>query len=237
MATNNPNDPRRAYYDHEPVYRRLKESGAEGWDVVDGSNLSDDAYQYVREFIASTHCPPPGAALDLGCGGGQVSLLLNAAGWRVFSTDYSKTAAEMAVHNLRKHSAPAHVFVSDATRTFPLADERFGLVVDNHVYHCIVGTRDRENYLSNIYRVLNHGGIYFATSMSAEGNLDTEARNIDPDTRIALNGSRFWATKSELEIEFLEAGFEILHLGIEPAPPDEGAGDEAVIYARKGDQR
>lgn len=233
MAEHDTNDKRRAYYDHEPAYRKLKEAGMAGWQSSESPSTPNDPYGHLKRFITSEHCPSPGRALELGCGGGQGSLLLANKDWEVFSTDYSRTASGLALENARIESAPIHVFVSDATLPLPVASGQFKLVVENCVYHCIVEPRDRRQFLMNAYDALEKGGVYFGTDMTAEGFLDFNRLGIDPDTRIAFNRSRFWATRDELENELLEAGFELLHCEIAKAPPDEGAGDEAVIYARK----
>lgn len=235
MASGDGKDERRVYYDHEPAYRRLKDAGAVGWESSSGCSAPHDAYHELRRFIGSDLFPDSvGSALELGCGGGQGSLLLAEAGWEVFSTDYSRTAVGFALENARRVSARMHVFVSDGTRPLPVQPGRFGLVIELHVLHCIVDREDRRQFLRNAFDALAAGGVFFGHNMTAEGFVDYDRFDVDRDTRIARNGTRFFATKSELVDGLVDAGFEDVVVDIVKAPPEEGSGDEGVIFARKG---
>lgn len=186
-------DERKVYYDHEPAYRKLKDAGKLGWEssvVCESASVSP--YDELKRFLLSEYCPEPrGRALELGCGGGQGSMLLAEAGWEVFSTDYSRTAVGMALENSRAAVAGMQVFVADSTRSLPIVPGQFSLVVECHVLHCIVDRDDRRVFLRNAYDALGEGGVFFGHNMSAEGFVDYDRYDIDRDSRIVRNGTRF----------------------------------------------
>lgn len=93
-------------------------------------------------------------ALDLGCGVGDVSLLLASRGFRVQAVDASAENVRRARSNLRSHSASADVTQADAER-LPFGDATFDLVVLADVIEHVssVGQAMRE-----VRRVLRPGG-------------------------------------------------------------------------------
>jgi SAM-dependent methyltransferase len=193
------------YYDHETAYRQIAERGGKGWDDLPGqAPNSEESYLALRKFLDSPLAPPPGGALDLGCGGGQASMLLAARGHRVTGVEYSATAVELARKN-----APAIRFVRGDCTALELPSESFDLAIDNHVLHCMVGP-DRQRFAAEVARVLRPGGIFFSDTMSREGRFRPDAIGCDPKTFIATSGRRYWTSAKELDELLGLAGFEIL---------------------------
>lgn len=217
---------RKEYYDHELVYRRKLESGEKGWD-------SCDATAQFRKFLESEFAPKPSRALDLGCGGGEIAILLSKLGWQVTALDYSETAVEMARKNASNEGIRAEFLVSDAAKPLPAQLGRYDLIIDNHTMHCLIEKKYRRRFLANAFNLLDEKGLLFSANMTAEGYLDYEKLGIDPPTRTDRFKTRYWATKNELIEEFNEAGFRILYSSLNPGSPEEGSGDELIIYAAK----
>jgi 2-polyprenyl-3-methyl-5-hydroxy-6-metoxy-1,4-benzoquinol methylase len=158
----------RTYYDHEPAYQRIAAAGGSGWDDLFPDQVFD-SYGALDAFLASPLAPPAGRALDLGCGGGQVSRKLAARGFAVTGVDYSPTAIALA----RAHTSELGVeyMEGDCLDLVALASGSFDLVIDNHVLHCVIGA-DRGRFLAEVARVLRDGGVFFSETMSREGDLD-----------------------------------------------------------------
>jgi 2-polyprenyl-3-methyl-5-hydroxy-6-metoxy-1,4-benzoquinol methylase len=102
------------YYDHERGYRAIRDRGGTGWDDCPGLlSTSTDSYAALDAFLTSGLAPPPGDALELGCGGGQASLRLAARGHRVTGIDFSPTAIELARGNAAKAGVAVSFLVGD----------------------------------------------------------------------------------------------------------------------------
>ena len=102
-----------------------------------------------------------GHAVDLGCGGGQVSILLARRGFNVVGVDYAETAVELAHRNAAKAEVAGVFKVADCTDLGFLGGESFDLVVDNHVSHCLIEPAHRESFFRNARRLVKPSGIFF----------------------------------------------------------------------------
>ena len=139
-------DSRRVYYDHEPAYRKFREEGGTGWK---SSNL-----RAFNRFLESEYFPEPGRALDLGCGGGELAILLATRGWEVTGVEFSETALEMARENAQRAGVGIEFLHGDVTQPLPVPPAAYALVVDNAVRHCLIGSTDRMAFMANAFRAL-----------------------------------------------------------------------------------
>ncbi len=218
--------PVRTYYDHEDAYRLIAERGGRAWDDLPTLGREGRGpYDAIVAFLDSAMVVP-GDALDLGCGGGQVSILLAARGHRVVGVDFSPTAVALARRN-----APESTFVVGDCLDLDLPTASFDLAVDNHVLHCILGP-DRRRFLSEVARVLRPGGVFFSDTMSREGYVDFERHQIDPVSFVSSAGNRYLVSADELDAELGAAGLEIL---TRDARPDAASaiGHSLVRVARR----
>lgn len=220
-------DRRRVYYDHEPAYRKIAESGGAGWDDLPGQDdsLKDEAfgsYDALLSFLDSSDGPAPTQALELGCGGGQASLMLAERGFDVVGVDFSETAVELARANGTKRELDASFLRGDVTNLAMLEEGTFGLVIDNHCLHCLVTDDDRAAAIAEAYRVLRPGGVFFGETMSAEGDWVPSKMGVDPETGIDRHHVRRWVTEARLRAELSAAGFDIAELRRVPQEPFTG---------------
>jgi SAM-dependent methyltransferase len=221
-------DPRRVYYDHEPMYKRIAASGGRGWD--DRKPGPDQgSYVTLEEFLASTPARPGERALDLGCGGGQATILLARHGFTATGVEYSETAIELARKNAREAAVDATFLVGDCLTLAGVETASMDLVIDNHVLHCIVEPRDRAAFLASAKRVLRPGGRLFSDTMSGEGGFDLARFDADPATRIARNRTRIWVTRDELNRELTAAGLRVVRQRVQPDPEPGNPSDIVTV--------
>ena len=221
--------PRRVYYDHEPAYLRRLDEGYSGW-CAPGDEVR---FKVFEEFLASELVPSPSHALDMGCGGGEIAIRLAQEGWEVTGIDFSETAIGMARANADKARIDADFIVADLIKPLPVEQGIFSLVVDHAILHCLIEREHRMAFLANAYDALRKGGVIFSKNNSAEGYVDYEAHQINPETRIACNYTRYWANREEFEEAFTKTGFRIEHIEFRQDADDGGYGDTAIIYAVK----
>ena len=225
-------DQPRVYYDHEPAYRIIKQRGGRGWDALFPGNDPAASYLEFDAFFAGEHPAAGATALDVGCGGGQLTIELARRGFRTTGVDVSATASELAQANAREAGVDVQLQVGNVLDLAGLSDDSFDLVIDNHLLHCIVAADDRARVLASLYRVLVPGGRLWSATMSAEGNFNPARFDADPATAIARNGRRIWVRRAQLEQELIAAGFMIASLMLvdDPIPED---GTDLVTIARK----
>ena len=226
-------DGRRTYYDHEGVYRAIAEKGGVGWDDLTPGG-GRDSYVGIEAFLGSSFGAFLGAgrsALDLGCGGGQVAMMLARRGCITHGVDFSATAISLARSNARHAGLEIDFVEGDCLNLRAFADGSMDFVADNHVWHCIVDSKDRRAFLGAALRVLKPGGVFFSETMTREGDFSASAVDADASTFIAKAHNRYWAGRDEALDELRHAGFEILYERLKSQPDAPGVGDLLVIYA------
>jgi len=142
----------------EEFYRRKWEAHASYWEARYPRHqgvYAASVYRRRNEEILAAIRGPVGRALDLGCGAGDVSLLLAGRCKTVVALDVADANVELTRRNLLESGAEGtHVLRSEAER-LPFADEAFDLVVLADVIEHIP---DAGRALSEVRRVLRDGG-------------------------------------------------------------------------------
>lgn len=226
---------REPYYDHEDGYKKLKEIGGKAFADLQSDKSDDPMHPFHEflEFIRSNYAPKGGRAIDLGCGGGQVSFILCDYSFEVVGIDYSQTAIEIAGENAKELGKQVTFERGDILDLKGIVSESFDLVVDNHVSHCIL-PQDRERYFSETSRILKPKGIYFGTVMAIREPSKPEEiidMDVDPETRIYKSGKRYVVTRDEFIQELVS--HRLFPLSIKEDNFDRPSYMDLTIYAKK----
>ena len=225
---------RRTYYDHEDAYKRIAAADGRGWDDLDPANAAG-SYDGLEAFLRSPMCPASGpgvTALDAGCGGGQGCLRLARRGFATTGIDYAPTAITLARRNAQREGVGVHFVVADCLDLSGIEADRFDLVIDNHLLHCLLGD-DRDRFLREVHRLLRPGGVVFSESMTTLGDPDFAALGVDPAERIDAHRTRYWARPEELVAEFEAAGLMVRQALTRPQPETPRPGDLLAVVATK----
>lgn len=187
---------------HEHIYRVRKAEGQSGWAVDAIAVSMYDQITVVMEAAGQ----PEGPLLELGCGAGNVSLILARHGFDVYGIDIAPTAVRWAAEEDRIR----HVLQGDVC-ALPYASNRFGIAIDSHCWHCIIGA-DRVAFLHEVHRTLKPGGLLIVmTKCGVPQNPDYP---FDPVSRCRIeNGrpTRYWGTRDALLEELRAAGFDVVY--------------------------
>lgn len=103
--------------------------------------------------------------LELGSGRGGVSLLLAKLGAKVTLVDFSPTALDQAHQIFALEGMEAKTIQADVTHPDISLPEKYDLIVDSHLLHCLTEDPDRTSYYRLIYDQLTLNGIFVCESM------------------------------------------------------------------------
>ncbi len=120
-------------------------------------NLDHDIENEIK-----SHNYNDGNFLDLGTGPGTQALQLSKYNFKVTGTDISQNAIEKA----KKLSNEINFLVDDVLNS-KLPDKKFDFILDRGIFH-IFDVSQRPQYVQQIKRILNDGGILFLKCMSIE---------------------------------------------------------------------
>ena len=138
---------------------------------VDLQRTFGDVDIYVFDQLLKGRIRPGDRVLDAGCGSGRNLVYLLSAGFDVRAVD----ANPHAVAEVRDLAArlspgtPADHFVQSAIESLPWADRSFSVVISSAVLHF---ARDHDQFAAMVremWRVLDHGGMFFARLASSIG--------------------------------------------------------------------
>ncbi len=218
------------YAAHDAIYRRLRASGAAGW----GSDQEiSELFERVQPWLAGL--PVPARLLELGCGAGNLSLLLAARGDRVTGVDIAPTAVHWARERAEAAALAADFQVGDVVTLAPFGDKVFDAVVDGHCLHCIIGA-DRARCLEAVHRVLRPGGIFIVATMCGQVLDKRILSQFDAQTSTVVTAGRPTRTigqADELVAEIARAGFDMVSVQVQPRRHASDQ-DELLVLAAKG---
>ena len=107
--------------------------------------------------------------IDLGCGTGNYAIYMARQGFDVTGVDISPTAIELARNNAVQKGSKCSFIVADVLGEIDDALGKFDFAYDWELLHHIFPS-DRENFIYNVYHLLNPGGRYLSVCFSEESN-------------------------------------------------------------------
>ncbi len=155
-----------SYYDESYKSEQLKFLTSEFADQLKAEAKS--LYQYVIEsknrFFPSKDWSDV-SILEVGSGRGAASLLLSSLGAKVSLLDFSETALDQAKSLFQFEGVPVKTYLGDVTHPDLRLDEKFDLILDSHLLHCITMDPDRSSFYRFILDHLKTDGIFVSETM------------------------------------------------------------------------
>lgn len=167
------------------------------------------------------------AVVELGCGGGQMTVGLADCGGDVVGVDFSREQLRFAEATLAEADVDVDLLLGDV-ESLPLADESFDLATNAFVFQWVP---DLPAAFREAYRVLRPGGRFvFATPHPAFDVVDPETgqlsksyfdtgRQVVSDPSLEHDLVTYRSTVGEIVTSVVDAGFRLERL-IEPGSPD-----------------
>ncbi|MGE3611198.1 MAG: class I SAM-dependent methyltransferase [Bacteriovoracaceae bacterium] len=103
--------------------------------------------------------------LELGCGRGGVGIQLARLGADVTLVDFSPSALKQAELLFQNEGFSVKTICGDVTHPDLLIQEKYDLIVDSHLLHCLIQNPERSSYYELIRSSLSEDGIFVAETM------------------------------------------------------------------------
>lgn len=163
------------YYEmHEVVYRRLKDEKVLSWDKSKTFEQmwSHSTNIYLEKFLAKRGVAFPNLQiLDLGTGTGTSALFAAKNGSESVGVEISSSAIEIAKENAKNLGVKVEFIVGDVLELD--LKQKFDIVVDSTILHCIVGSRDRKRFYSAVKRHMNSASYFLVNTMIASCDMSS----------------------------------------------------------------
>ena len=204
-------------------------AGGEG-DAWDADRYERDhafVYEYGTDVLDLLDADPGERVLDLGCGTGELTAELDAAGVDVVGLDASATMIERA-----RETHPECEFVHADARSFAF-DDPFDAVFSNAALHWIP-ERDHDDVAARVYDALAPGGRFVA-ELGGVGNVRTIERALQDALRDRGHdpGSPWYFPSVGAYAPRLEAaGFEVTYATLFDRPTELDGDDGLASWLR-----
>jgi len=200
------------------------------WDPQAYSRNGAFVHQLAGGVLELLAAQPGERILDLGCGDGQLTQRIAAAGAAVTGVDASADMARVA--------RSAGITVDEANaEALPYADASFDAVFSNAALHWV---RNQDAMLAEVHRVLKPGGRFVA-EMGGHGNvaailvalMAVLARHGYPDQEEGVN---YYPTPEAYTRRLTRQGFQVEQIALIPRPTllAEGGMTEWLRTFRRG---
>lgn len=126
--------------------------------------------------------------LDLGSGTGRNANYLAELGNKVIGLEISPTAINLAESRAKEMNIKVEYLLHDIGSVYPFGNETFDLALDVTSSNSL-NSKEREIYLSEVFRVLKKGGYFFVKGLCKEGDKNAKALikinpGLEPDSYI-----------------------------------------------------
>lgn len=155
--------------------------------------------------------------LETGCGLGGISHYFSKKGYYTLGLDQSSLAISMAKDIAKNKKLYAKFKQQDLC--INKAQDKFDIIIDSHLLHCLVDNTDRHNYLSFVKESLSKGGLFFLETMSYHSKIQAplgyelrEDMSLYKETNSIMLPYRKIIESLNLEQELIEIGFKIKYL-------------------------
>lgn len=152
---------------YEESYRNERSRGTSDL-LYEMTTYSKGLYNFVVEskelFLGSTDWSSL-SVLETGAGRGGVGLLLAKLGAKVTLLDFSPTALAQAEKIYASENVEVITVVGDVTHPDVDLPQKYDLIVDSHLLHCLTEDPDRSSYYRLISDHLSERGIFVCESM------------------------------------------------------------------------
>jgi SAM-dependent methyltransferase len=149
----------------------------------------------------------PCKTIDLGCGAGNYAIYLAGLGFDVTGIDSSRTAITIATKNAQKKNIPCRFIAADLLGDLHEVNDTFDFAFDWELLHHIF-PEDRENYMKNVYKILNPKATYFSVCFSEK---DPQFGGVGKFRKTRMGTTLYFSQESELTSLFFKY-FEIREL-------------------------
>ncbi len=225
------------YEGHDEAYKKRKAAGRIGWDTAEGTseNLKIFASAFQNPLV-----PKNGKVLELGCGAGDISIMLGEIGYKISGIDISETAIVWAKEKAAAKNIEADFRVGNVLDLSEFEEQSFDIVLDGHCLHCIIG-EDRKKFLSEAFRVLKNGGLFITGTMCNEWTktpIEGISEYFDEKTRCLISrniATRYIGKDADIIEEIKQYGFEVVDTKLIPKKSDDDC-DELFVWAMKKDE-
>ena len=157
------------YYEmHELVYRRLQNEAVLAWDE---SKTFEELWQHSTNVFLEKFLNKRGISfnalrvLDLGTGTGTSALFSAQKGAVCSGVEISSSAISIAKENAKKLNLNIEFIVADVLGLD--LKQKFSLVIDSTVLHCIVGHVDRKSFYESVKRHMQQNSYFMVNTMIA----------------------------------------------------------------------
>lgn len=107
----------------------------------------------------------PCKTIDLGCGTGINAIYLASKRFIVTGIDISPAAIKIAKRNADEKKVKCNFIIADVLSDLNEIDRNYDFAYDWELLHHIF-PENRQNYIKNVYNLLNQGGTYLSVSFS-----------------------------------------------------------------------
>lgn len=167
-------------------------------------NFVKESYQKMYNIASlknfSKHLLKKSFILDLGCGGGQDSLIFAQQGHTVTGIDITSEVIRLAK---KKVNHPKVTFKKSSFEKFSTS-KKFDGIWCAKVFH-FIPLEDQNAFIKKVYKILKPGGVFYLTSKTTDKRIDYE-----------LNDGEYGTTRKRLTRKTFESilrknGFQIMY--------------------------